>query len=60
MRISFASLGIFLCMLASFLSYITNKSILWAIFHFSCGGFYLIYWVLFKTGFVDWVRGLVV
>lgn len=33
--------------LAAFLSYATNHSILWAIFHFMCGGIYIAYWLVF-------------
>ena len=34
-------------LLAVVLSWATNHSILWAIFHFFCGWLYVIYWILF-------------
>ena len=33
-------------LIATYISWITNHSILWAIFHGFCGWFYVIYWFL--------------
>jgi hypothetical protein len=39
--------------LAAFWSYSVNHSILWAIFHFFCGGAYLAYRLVFHTGILN-------
>ena len=36
--------------LAAILSWTVNHSILWAILHFFCGWFYVIYWAITKAG----------
>tara|TARA_R110001606_G_scaffold76846_1_gene177705 strand:+ start:1079 stop:1276 length:198 start_codon:yes stop_codon:yes gene_type:complete len=54
---TFACLG---AILAVVLSWIVNKSILWAILHFIFGWLYCIYWALTKTGVYEWLSGQVV
>lgn len=46
-----------LCCMAGYLSYIVNDSIWWAILHFFCSWYYLIYWALFKSGIFVLVGG---
>lgn len=41
------------------LSWIVNKSIIWAILHFFAGWIYVIYWALTKTEIYSWLQNLV-
>ncbi len=41
------------------LSWVVNHSVFWAILHFFCGWFYVIYWVLTKTEIYEWLQSLV-
>ncbi len=41
------------------LSCVANHSVFWAILHFFCGWFYVIYWVLTKTEIYEWLQSLV-
>jgi hypothetical protein len=43
------------CFVAAFLSWIANKSILWAILHFFVGWLYVVYWFIFRSPLYDWL-----
>ena len=45
--------------LAATLSWISNHSVGWAILHFFCNWFYVIYWLIVKTQFYNWLKTLV-
>jgi hypothetical protein len=51
--------GIIGSILAVVLSWIVNHSVGWAIVHFFCSWLYVIYWLIVKTRFYDWLRSLV-
>tara|TARA_R110002167_G_scaffold101354_5_gene264026 strand:+ start:2419 stop:2610 length:192 start_codon:yes stop_codon:yes gene_type:complete len=36
---------------AAIISYIENDSVLWALFHYFCGLFYIVYWAIKKILF---------
>jgi hypothetical protein len=48
--------NVFWGVLSVVLSWTVNKSILWAMFHFFCGGFYAIYWLIVYTGLMDSIK----
>jgi len=45
--------------IAVVLSWIVNHSVGWAILHFFCSWIYVIYWLIAKTRFYDWLVSLV-
>lgn len=59
MNIKIGSTGLIGSILAVVLSWIVNKSILWAILHFFCSWIYVIYWAIVKTQFYSWLQSLV-
>jgi hypothetical protein len=46
------SLGCFGPFIAAFLSYKLWGSVGWALLHFCCGWFYVLYWVIFYSGWI--------
>ena len=55
MSSNYMGLGCSGCIIASILSWIVNKSIGWAIVHFFCSWFYVVYWAFAKTRLYDWL-----
>lgn len=51
--------GLIGCILAVVLSWIVNHSVGWAILHFFCSWTYVIYWLIAKTRFYDFLVSLV-
>ena len=45
--------------IAMIMSWVVNHSVIWGILHFFCSWIYVIYWLAFKTRFIDWLEQLV-
>jgi hypothetical protein len=58
-RVSITEGGLVGSILAVVMSWIVNHSVVWAILHFFCSWIYVIYWILVKTRFYDWLVSLV-
>ena len=55
-----SGIGLVGAILAVTMSWIINHSVFWAIIHFFCSWIYILYWLVTKTSFYNWLSSLVI